>query len=68
MVSVHVKHHVYLLTYLPKMLCIATQFTLKSYTIFAATVRVEELCESRGGRAGLSVPMSLTASVDVKQH
>ena len=30
--------------------------------------RVEELCESRGGRPGLSVLMSLTVSVDVKQH
>ena len=31
-------------------------------------VRVQELCESRGGRPGLSVLMSLTVSVDVKQH
>ena len=30
--------------------------------------RVQELCESRGGRPGLSVPMSLPVSVDVKQH
>ena len=30
--------------------------------------RVLELCESRGGRPGLSVLMSLTVSVDVKQH
>ena len=30
--------------------------------------RVEELCESRGGRPGLSVLMSLTVSVDVKGH
>ena len=29
---------------------------------------VQELCESRGGRPGLSVLMSLTVSVDVKQH
>ena len=29
------------------------------------TIRVQELCESRGGRPGLSV---LTVSVDVKQH
>ena len=28
--------------------------------------RVQELCESRGGRPGLSVLMSLTVSVDVK--
>ena len=31
-------------------------------------VRVQELCESRSGRPGLSVLMSLTVSVDVKQH
>ena len=31
-------------------------------------VRVQELCESRGGRPGISVLMSLTVSVDVKQH
>ena len=31
-------------------------------------IRVQELCESRGGRLGLSVLMSLTVSVDVKQH
>ena len=31
-------------------------------------VRVQELCESRGGRPGLSVLMNLTVSVDVKQH
>ena len=31
-------------------------------------VRVQELCESRGGRPGLSVLMSLPVSVDVKQH
>ena len=29
---------------------------------------VQELCESRGGRPGLSVLMSLKVSVDVKQH
>ena len=31
-------------------------------------VRVQELCESRGGRPGLSVLTSLIVSVDVKQH
>ena len=31
-------------------------------------VRVQELCESRGGRPELSVLMGLTVSVDVKQH
>ena len=31
-------------------------------------LRVQEPCESRGGRPGLSVLMSLSVSVDVKQH
>ena len=46
MVSVDVKHHVYLLSY--------------------SSRRVQELCESRGGRPGLSVLTSLLVSVDVK--
>ena len=33
-----------------------------------ATIRVEELCESRGGRPGLSYLPNLVVSVDVKQH
>ena len=33
-----------------------------------ATDRVQELCESRGSRPGLSVLMSFTETVDVKQH
>ena len=32
------------------------------------TVRVQELCESRGSRPELPVLMSLFVSVDVKQH
>ena len=35
---------------------------------FLSSFRIQELCESRGGRPGLSVLMSLTVSVDVKQH
>ena len=31
-------------------------------------IKVQEPCESRGGRPGLSVLTSLTVSVDVKQH
>ena len=31
-------------------------------------VRVQELCESRGGRPGLSVLTSLLGSVDVKLY
>ena len=32
------------------------------------TLRVQELCESRGGRPGLSVLMSVMVSVDVRQY
>ena len=35
---------------------------------WTAPFRVQELCESRGGRPGLSVLMSLAVSVYVKQH
>ena len=58
MVSVGVKHHVYLLDFALQ----ARHSAAKSIAI------VQELCESRGGRPGLSVLMSLTVSVDVKQH
>ena len=40
---------------------------LKVY-IASGVTRVQELCESRGGRPGLSVLTSLTVSVDVKQY
>ena len=48
MVSVDIKHHVYLLT--------------------EQVLIVHELCESRGGRHGLSVLTSLLVSMDVKQY
>ena len=40
----------------------------KTYILTLQQIRVQELCESRGGRLGLSVLMSLAVSVDVKQH
>ena len=36
-------------------------------TVHTASI-VQELCESRGGRPGLSVLTSLLVSVDVKQY
>ena len=36
--------------------------------VFVDKLRVQELCESRRGRPGLSVLMRLTVSVDVKQQ
>ena len=38
------------------------------FTYYAMRVRVQDLCESRGGRPGLSVLTSLMVSVDVKQY
>ena len=35
---------------------------------WAGSVIVQELCESRGGRPGLSVLTSLLVSVDVKNY
>ena len=35
---------------------------------WASSVIVQELCESRGGRPGLSVLTSLLVSVDVKNY
>ena len=40
--------------------------TLNWPFVVAAVVIVQELCESRGGRPGLSVLTSLLVSVDVK--
>ena len=41
---------------------------LKQFLVKENCARVQELCESRGGRPGLSVPTSLMVSVDVKQY
>ena len=39
------------------------------HSVFVAhVIIVQELCESRGGRPGLSVLMSLLVSVDVKRY
>ena len=48
-----------------------TSFTRDNRTIIIKALkpnRVQELCESRSGRPGLSVLMSLMVSVDVKQY
>ena len=41
---------------------------IKHLSHMHGTGRVQEMCQSRGGRPGLPVLMSLTVSVDVKQH
>ena len=38
------------------------------YILLVSLTRHQELRESRGGRPGLSVLMSLMVSVDIKQH
>ena len=47
---------------------LASSSPYKDASIADNSLRVQELCESRGGRPGLSVLMSLTVYVDVKQH
>ena len=39
-----------------------------SLMVFVDVIIVQELCESRCGRPGLSILTSLMVSVDVKQH
>ena len=41
---------------------------IKAFNVRVHVARVQELCESRGGRPGLSVLTSLMVSVDVKQY
>ena len=41
---------------------------IKPHIDYASVVIVQELCESRGGRSGLSVLTSLQISVDVKLY
>ena len=38
------------------------------FVVFYVSFTVQELCESRGGRSGLSVLTSLMVSVDVKLY
>ena len=48
--------------------CICSRPTRFHCKLHCAATKVQELCESRDGRPGLSVLMNLTVSVDVKQH
>ena len=61
MVSVDVKHHVYL-----PFMRFKKREGINLFFGSCCTVIVQELCESRGGRPGLSVLTSLLVSVDVK--
>ena len=45
-----------------------TAVRFKRFVAIVADVIVQELCESRGGRPGLSVLTSLPVSVDVKNY
>ena len=58
------------LTYLPSCLraCQPVGLYVYQLTPDTETGRVQELCESRGGRPELSVPTSFTVSVDVKLY
>ena len=72
MVSVDVKHHVYLfnLEHCPSLRGHLASVDVKQHESKENIERVivQELCESRGGRPGLSVPMNLMVSVDVKLY
>ena len=46
----------------------ATNNAAQTNNITHLHIKVQVLCESRGGRPGLPVLMSLMVSVDVKQH
>ena len=52
----------------PPKLGLITVGTCVYNAILVVSLRVQELCENRGGRPGLSVLMSLMVSVDVKQR
>ena len=47
---------------------IEVPFDIKVQGAYKSIPRVQELCESRGGRPGLSVLTSLLVSVDVKLY
>ena len=72
MVSVDVKHHLTMLThwsqFIPNMSTDIRGHKALLHHQEEKMIRVQELCESRGGRPGLSVLMSLAVSEDVKQH
>ena len=40
----------------------------RGFVVVVENFRTPELCESRGGRPGLPVLMSIMVSVDVKRH
>ena len=67
MVSVDVKHHVYVESHASAVSLLESRDYRHIKAINNNNNRVQELCESRGSR-GLPVLMSLTVSVDVKQH
>ena len=48
--------------------CACRPCEYKAKDLFKIQVIVQELCESRGGRPGLSVLTSLLVSVDVKLY
>jgi len=52
----------------PEMLHAGAVKGLKTRSVSNSCLIVQELCESRGGRPGLSVLTSLLVSVDVKNY
>ena len=56
--NIHLCHHAFKF--------LSACFRIKNHYQYLTAVIVQELCESRGGRPGLSVLTSLLVSVDVK--
>ena len=52
----------------PSLISRTVSVDVKHHVHLHCLVIVQELCESRGGRPGLSVLTSLLVSVDVKQY
>ena len=52
----------------PSLRSLMVSVHVKHHVYFTAASIVQELCESRGGRPGLSVLTSLLVSVDVKLY
>ena len=54
--------------HLAEVMCTVSETSSETQSVNLSVIIVQELCESRGGRPGLSVLTSLLVSVDVKLY
>ena len=54
-------------TFSPSLISLMVSVDVKHH-VYNVSIRVQEMCESRGGRPGLSVLTSLMVFVDIKQY